>query len=84
MKTLDLEKDVKEKIKEVKEKAHKRAENIKVKAENIKKEVKEKVQEIKEDVLEEKTLTELKAMAKAKDIKGYSTMKKQELIDALK
>ena len=30
------------------------------------------------------TLTELKAVAKAKGIKGYSTMKKADLIDAVK
>ena len=30
------------------------------------------------------TVAELRDMAKEKDIKGYSTMKKAELIDALK
>src|SRR5574344_2612287 len=34
--------------------------------------------------LSKSTLVELKEMAKAKEIKGYSTMKKAELIDALK
>ncbi|MGM9849807.1 MAG: Rho termination factor N-terminal domain-containing protein [Bacilli bacterium] len=38
---------------------------------------------VKED-LTKKTVAELREMAKAKDIKGYSTMKKQELVDALK
>ncbi len=38
----------------------------------------------KEEIdLNSKTLAELKDMAKAKKIKGYSTMKKQELIDAI-
>ena len=37
----------------------------------------------KED-LTSKTVAELREMAKAKEIKGYSTMKKQELVDALK
>ena len=31
-----------------------------------------------------KTVAELRELAKDKDIKGYSTMKKAELIDALK
>lgn len=34
--------------------------------------------------LSKKTIAELKAMAKEKEIKGYSTMKKDELIQALK
>ena len=42
------------------------------------------VQTADEEDLTSKTLTELKAMAKTKGIKGYSTMKKNELIDALK
>ena len=54
-----------------------------------------KVVEVKEEVVEEvkeetekedltgKTLTELKAIAKTAGIKGYSTMKKDELISAL-
>ncbi len=39
--------------------------------------------EVKED-LTEKTVSELRDLAKAKDIKGYSTMKKAELLEALK
>ncbi|MEG0909275.1 MAG: Rho termination factor N-terminal domain-containing protein [Bacilli bacterium] len=39
--------------------------------------------EVKFD-LTEKTVAELRDLAKAKDIKGYSTMKKAELLDALK
>ena len=46
-------------------------------------EKKEKKAAVKED-LTEKTVAELREMAKAKEIKGYSTMKKQELVDALK
>lgn len=34
--------------------------------------------------LSEKTLTELKAMAKEKSIEGYSTFNKEALIEALK
>ena len=43
----------------------------------------EKKAEVKED-LTEKTVAELRDLAKAKDVKGYSTMKKAELLDALK
>ena len=48
-----------------------------------KEEVKEEKKESKED-LSTKTLAELKAMAKEQGLKGYSTMKKEELIDNLK
>ena len=48
----------------------------------------EEVVEVKEETasedLESKTLTELKAMAKDKGIKGYSAMKKADLVAALK
>ena len=54
-------------------------ENSEVKKEN-KKESKE---EVKED-LSTKTLAELKAIAKEKGLKGYSTMKKEELLENLK
>jgi len=59
-----------------------------------KKEVKPETKEVKETVKEEKavvkedltskTVAELRELAKTKDVKGYSTMKKAELIDALK
>ena len=57
-----------------------------------KEEVKEgKVEEVKSEPkkaekedLTTKTVAELRELAKAKEIKGYSTMKKAELIDALK
>jgi len=39
--------------------------------------------EVKED-LTEKTVSELRELAKAKEVKGYSTMKKAELLEALK
>ena len=45
----------------------------------------EKAEEpVEDEDLSSKTLTELKAMAKEKGIKGYSTMKKDDLIKALK
>jgi len=57
------------------------------KEEKVAKEVKEapvtKKAEVKED-LTEKTVAELRELAKAKEIKGYSTMKKAELLEALK
>ena len=45
----------------------------------------ETVEEVKEEkTLSDMTLTELKAVAKDRGIKGYSTMKKDDLISALK
>ena len=87
----DAKKDSKENIME---KAVKEVKDIKEEMKFIDKEedIKEKIKEVKAKVnkkendvnLADKTLTELKAMAKENNIKGYSTMKKQELIDALK
>ena len=86
----DAKKDSKENIME---KAVKEVKDIKEEMKAIDKEedTKAKIKEVKEKAskkevvdLSSKTLAELKAMAKDKDIKGYSTMKKQELIDALK
>ena len=59
-----------EEVKEVK------AEEKVVKTEEVKKE--------KANDLTEMTVSELRDLAKEKDVKGYSTMKKAELIDALK
>ena len=49
-----------------------------------KNEIKKEVKEEKTTDYSEMTLTELKAMAKEKGVKGYSTMKKDELIENLK
>ena len=51
-----------------------------VKKETVKKETKK---EEKED-LSKKTVAELRELAKAKKVEGFSTMKKAELLDALK
>ena len=54
----------------------------KAKAEEVK-EVKPEVKKAEKVDLSTKTVAELREMAKAKGIKGISTMKKAELIDAL-
>ena len=72
-KTIEKKSFVKESNKEVEE----------PKTEKKAAEKKEKKATVKED-LTSKTVAELREMAKAKEIKGYSTMKKQELVDALK
>ena len=51
----------------------------------VEKEVKETKKEVKEgNDLSSKTVAELKELAKAKGIEGYTKLKKAELIDALK
>ena len=83
----DFKKDYKKDFKkeEIKEET-KKEEKV-----EIKEEIKETKQEIKEEKttkentdLESLTLTELKNIAKEKNIKGYSTMKKAELIEKLR
>jgi small subunit ribosomal protein S2 len=54
------------------------------KKEEVKEEKPAKKETKKEEPAKEKTLSELKEEAKAKGIKGYSTMKKAELLEALK
>ena len=73
---------------EDKSKENKEAKEEPKKVKEAKEEV--KVEEVKKETKEEKvdldsmTLAELKALAKDKGIKGYSTMKKADLVSALK
>jgi small subunit ribosomal protein S2 len=57
-------------------------EKAEVKKEEVKEVAKNEKPEAKVD-LSSKTVAELREMAKAKEVKGYSTMKKAELIEAL-
>ena len=71
------EKETKKEKKEVKQ--EEKTEEVKV-DETVLEEIKEMVHV---DELESKTLSELKKLAKENKIKGYSTMKKDELIEML-
>ena len=68
---------------EVKEEKKAPAKKEAKKEEKVEKEAPKKAAK-KEEPAKEKTLAELKEEAKAKGVKGYSTMKKAELLEALK
>ncbi len=86
----ELAKDIKavaqKKVKEVKPKVKEKVEEIKEVVKEKVEEVEPKVAEVKEEVIDlaKKTVAELKAMAKDAKIEGYSKLKKDELIKALK
>ena len=81
-KTFDNKKSSKSLEKEVKVEEAEKEEKVEAKEVKVTKTV-EKKAAVKED-LTGKTVAELKELAKAKEIKGYSTMKKAELLEALK
>ena len=62
----------------------KKALNGEIKKEETKEVKKETVKKEEATDLTSKSLAELKAMAKDKGVKGYSTMKKDELLENLK
>ena len=83
-KPFDKKKDNKKSFKKVEDKKEETKETKKEEKKPEKKEVKKEVKKAADTDLSSKTVAELRELAKEKEIKGYSTMKKNELLEALK
>jgi small subunit ribosomal protein S2 len=80
----ESKKQVKVHEKPMKNEVKKSEKKVEVKEETVEKPVEVKEEKTPKIDLTILTVTELKELAKKKEIKGYSKMKKEELIDALK
>ena len=79
----DIKESVKDKKEEIKETIKENIKSTKKDIKEAKKEVVEDLKDVMKDI-KDMTLTELKEMAKIKGIKGYSKLKKDELLEVLK
>ncbi len=78
-----IKESVKDKKEEIKETIKENIKSTKKDIKEAKKEVVEDLKDVMKDI-KDMTLTELKEMAKIKGIKGYSKLKKDELLEVLK
>ena len=79
----DIKESVKDKKEEIKETIKENIKSTKKDIKEAKKEVVEDLKDVMKDI-KDMNLTELKEMAKIKGIKGYSKLKKDELLEVLK